>query len=148
MVEDEFSTFIENGLIDESSIIEEYERVRKITEAVDIKHKLAVKLNFDNDAFFRNLPIWSKNLLSIVQDEDIYWYTSDFDDNGVYVGKLKTIIANIPLLFKLGVNDINIIDKSLSTFISFDTYAYAGKFYQELRLYGRYNKCYIGAIET
>ncbi len=49
MIQDEFSTFIENALIDEASIIDNFDIVKKITEGAYLTDELATKLNFDSD---------------------------------------------------------------------------------------------------
>ncbi len=145
---DEFLTFIEKGILEKSSIIEEFDKVKVISEAAYSKDDFALKKNFEPEYFYNNLPKWSQNLAFIASDEDIYWFTSDYDDFGVYKGKLNTAISNIAVLFELGVSEVTIISKSLDTFLSFDTYVYCGKYFQEIQLYGRYQELFLGELET
>lgn len=148
MTLNEFAIFIDYGLIDKSSIIEDYRSVKHVTEAADMREESAKKINFDPELFYFNLPAWSDNFSAIANDEDIYWYTSDFDDFGIYKGKLKHILSKVHLLFELGINDITIIDKNLTSFICFDVYIYQGQWFYEIRYYGRFEYLLFNTIEA
>ncbi len=143
---DEFIKFEEVGLIDKTSIIVDFEQVKSIVDAAYLKDGLATKINYDTLKYYEKLPLWSKSLSKLASNEDVYWFTSDYDDYGVYIGTLDNVLSKIELLFDMGVGDVTIINKNLDTFISFDTYAYQGEFFNEVQFFGEYEILFKEAV--
>ena len=143
---DELSKFEELCLIDKALVIEDLELIKSITEAAYLKDDLSKKLNYETTDYYEKLPFWSRILSEMAPKDDVFWFTSDYDDHGVYVGKLDKVLSNVGKVFDLGVDEVTIIAQSLDTFISFDTYASKGKFFNEVQFYGRYDALFSKAV--